>query len=166
MKQYPGFSLVELAIAMLLFLTVASLVLVHGSYMYRAVVKQEIEKMAIICRYLQHAAMMSNQPKILIFDRKRNIYTYDNYHEKLSSQVEFGVISGILGPPSNPIRQIQSPITFENERIIFHPDGIIQPGTVYLVSKDKRIMYALSSPVSQVSFMRIYRYDGRWQCLS
>lgn len=166
MKVYSGFSLVELTIVMTLFGIMVGIVLVHGTYMYRAVVKQEIEKLALICRYLQHAAMMSNMPKALLFDRKAGAYRYDGARECLPPSVEFGVLSGVKGPPSNPTRQIQSPITFENERIIFHPDGIIQPGTVYLISKDKQVMYALSSPVSQVSYMRIYRYDGSWQCLS
>lgn len=166
MKNSRGFSLIELAIVTALFTIVISLGLVHGSYMYRAIVKQEIEKLALICRYLQNAAMMSNTPRMLVFDIKKPGYTYEGGSELLPSSVEFGVLSGAKGPPSNPTRQIQSPITFENERIIFHPDGIIQPGTVYLVSKDKQVMYALSSPVSQVSYMRIYKYDGSWQCLS
>ena len=166
MKILGGFSLIELAIVMALIGIMASIVFVYGTYMYRAVAKQEIEKLAIICRYLQHAAMMSNIPRSLIFDPKTRSYSYDGTRECLPKSVEFGVLFGAKGPPSNPIRQIQSPITFENERIIFHPDGIIQPGTVYLISKDKQVMYALSSPVSQVSYMRIYRYDGSWKCLS
>ena len=166
MKAKKGFSLVELSIVVAMCAIMACIVLVHGTYMYRAVVKQEIEKLAIMCRYLQHAAMMSNSPKVLTFDRKAGAYWCDGAQERLPREVEFGVLSGAKGPPSSPTYQIQIPITFENERIIFHPDGIIQPGTVYLISKDKQIMYALSSPVSQYSFMRIYKYDGSWQCLS
>jgi hypothetical protein len=134
--------------------------------MYHLVAKQEIEKLAIICRYLQQAAMMSNAPKTLSFDIKKCCYSYGGTSEPLSNSVEFGTLAGAMGPPSNPTRQIQAPITFENERIVFYPDGIIQPGTVYLISKDKQVMYALSSPVSQFSYMRIYKYDGSWKCLS
>lgn len=166
MKRSGGFSLVELAVVITLFGVVVGLVMVQGTYMYHVIAKQEIEKLASTCRFLQHAAMMSGVEKILIFDRKAGMYSCDSCREKLPLSVEFGVLPGVKGPPSNPIRQIQSPITFEGERIIFHPDGIIQPGTVYLISKDKQIMYALSSPVSQVSYLRIYRYDVSWQCLS
>ena len=166
MKIGNGFSLIELAIVITLVGVMATIVLVHGTYMYRAVVRQEIEKLAITCRYLQHAAMMSNRHHVLVFDRKARSYSYQGGRECLPPSVEFGVFDGAKGPPSNPIRQIQAPISFENERIIFHPDGIIQPGTVYLISKDKQAMYALSSPVSQVSYMRIYKYDGSWKCLS
>lgn len=166
MKLYDGFSLIELAIVLALLGIMIKIVMVNGTYMHHLVAKQEIEKLSMICRYLQHAAMMSNVPKVLIFERAKRSYSYDGSRESLPISVEFGVLAGAKGPPSNPTRQIESPITFENERIIFHPDGIIQPGTVYLISKDKQVMYALSSPVSQVSYMRIYRYDGSWNCLS
>ena len=166
MSNHTGFSLIEVTVVIALFAFIMTIGFAHSKFMYYVVVKQEIQKLALICRSLQQAAMMSNVPKVLTFDLKRKSYLYDGASETLPMSVEFGILPGTMGPPSNPTRQIDSPITFEQEKIIFHPDGIIQPGTVYLISKDKQIMYALSSPVSQVSYMRIYKYDGAWQCLS
>jgi hypothetical protein len=166
MKIKDGFSLVELTVVILLCIIIMGLGASCGSFIYRGLVKQEAEKLALVCRYLQHAAMMSNETKTLIFDRKQHCYRYDSCSVKLSNQVEFGVLEGSKGPPSNPTRLIESPISFKNEKIIFYPDGIIQPGTVYLIGKNTQIMYALSCPISQVSYVRIYKYDGSWQCVS
>jgi hypothetical protein len=47
----------------------------------------------------------------------------------------------------------------------FYPTGIISSGTVYLVDKNKRYMYALSNAVSQFSYLRLYKYDGGWKLL-
>ena len=98
--------MVELTLVMTLFGIMVGIVLVHGTYMYRAVVKQEIEKLALICRYLQHAAMMSNMPKALIFDRKTRPIDTMGLVSVCRLSVEFGVLSGAKGPPSNPTRQI------------------------------------------------------------
>lgn len=166
MKVKSGFSLIELAIVILLCSVIMGLGISCGSFMYRGIVKQEAEALALVCRYLQYAAMMSNEPKILVFDPKKHCYSYDGCSVKLSNQVKFGVLEGVKGPPSNPVHIINAPVSFKDGKIIFYPDGIIQPGTVYLIGKNAQIMYALSCPVSQVSYVRIYKYDGSWQCVS
>lgn len=161
-----GFSLIELTVVLALLAFMLCIGSFYGSFMYRVIVRQEVEKLALICRYLQQSAMVGNLSRVLTFDVKKNGYMYDGCYEKLPNSVEFGTVPGVKGPPANPDHQIQSPITFKDERIVFHPDGIIQAGTVYLISKDRQIMYALSCPVSQVSYMRIYEYDGFWKCVS
>lgn len=166
MQVKNGFSLIELSIVILLCTIIMGLGLACGSFIYRALVRQEAEKLALVCRYLQHAAMMSNEPKMLMFDLKQHCYSYDGCSVRLSNQVKFGVLEGVKGPPSKPAHFIESPISFKDGRIIFYPDGIIQSGTVYLIGKNAQIMYALSCPISQVSYVRIYKYDGSWQCVS
>lgn len=166
MHSRVSFTLIELSVVVALVMIVATLVMVHGTYMHRVLVHAEIEKLALICRYLQNGAMTTNQEKTLKFDLKNRTYAYDSTKGKLSCNVEFGMIDGIKGPPSHPTETIQKPITFKNNTITFYPDGIIQAGTLYLISSDKQVMYALSNSVSQVSYMRIYKYDKRWHCLT
>ena len=64
------------------------------------------------------------------------------------------------------VSKIEKAITFPGYAIHFYPTGIISSGTVYLVDKKKKCMYALSNAVSQVSYLRLYRYDGRWKLIS
>ena len=166
MKDCSGFSLIELSIVIALCSIIMGLGMTYGTYMYRGLVQQEVEKLAVVCRYLQHAAMVSNERKILAFDLKKRCYTYDGSPVELPKQVDFGVVKGVKGPPATPSRPIEVPISFKDNNIIFSPDGIIQPGTVYLIGKNTRIMYALSCSVGQVSYLRVYTYDGSWQCVS
>lgn len=164
--KYEGFTLIEVAIVVALTMIIATMVMIHGTYINRALVYAEIQKIALICRYLQHSAITFNQEKTLFFDIKNNSYHYENTHEQLCRTVSFGTIEGAKGPPSYPDALIKKPITFGHNKITFYPDGIIQAGTVYLVSDDKHVMYALSNSVSQVSYLRIYKYDGAWHCLT
>ena len=166
MNTVKGFSLLECAIVVALLIIIAHIIVIHGTYLQRILVRQDVEKLMAVCRFLQQTAMVTNTTKELVFDQKNKSYTYNSTTEKLSKNTEFGILPGTLGPPSNPTHPITSPITFSNEKIIFYPDGIIQPGTVYLIRKDIQVMYALSCAVSQVSFLRIYHYDGKWHCIS
>lgn len=163
MSTKVGFTLVELSIVVALCMIVATLVMVHGSYMNRFLVHEEIEKLALVCRYLQNSALTTNQEKTLAFDPINKTYSYDGVVERIARAVKFGVIDGAQGPPSNPCHPITKPITFKNNTITFYGNGIIQSGTVYLVSNDKHVMYALSNSVSQISHLRIYKYDGTWR---
>jgi Tfp pilus assembly protein FimT len=166
MSNKFAYTLIELSVILVLIMIVATLVMTHGSYMHRILVHTEIEKLALVCRYVQNTALSTNTEKTIIFDLKNKSYSYDGCTEQLSLHVEFGTIEGAKGPPSNPKEQIRNAITFAHNKITFYPDGIIQSGTVYLVSSDRQIMYALSNPVSQTSYMRIYKYDGTWHCLT
>jgi len=83
----------------------------------------------------------------------------------LPAKVFFGFMPGAKGPPASANKLILKSITFTNNRIIFYPTGIISAGTVYLIDQAKQVMYALSNGVSQISFLRTYRYNGSWQPL-
>ena len=67
-------------------------------------------------------------------------------------------------PHHHPMRRSQE-ISFENNHIIFYADGTIQAGTVYLVDVNKKLLYALTSGVGHISFLRKYRYDGSWHVI-
>lgn len=123
-------------------------------------------KLDLVCRYLQLTALLGKNTKVLKFDIKAGTYSYDAITERLPDSVQFNFIDQAKGPPSKPTQPLESATTFKHNEIIFYPDGIISPGAVYLTSKDKQVMYALSSPVAAASSLRLYLYDGSWHCRS
>lgn len=160
-----GFSLLECGIVLALLVLVLTLHVVQIPFLNRYIVRSEIEKMYAVCKYLQQYAMINRQQQELIFDITKNEYYFHEKKERLPKQVVFGFLSGAKGPPSSALSSIVKPITFDHQRIIFYPDGIVQAGTVYLVDCDKQFMYALSNGVAQISYLRKYKYDGTWLLL-
>jgi type II secretory pathway pseudopilin PulG len=160
-----AFSLIELLIVLSLCMIIATLFSVNLSFFERLLVHVEADKLLVTCRRLQYQACATQQPQQIQFDVPHNRYTYETTTEHLNRSVSFGTLHEVKGPPSKPSSVITNPVTFVQNRIVFTPDGIIQPGSVYLISNDKQVMYALCSPVSKVSFLRLYRYDGSWHCL-
>jgi len=166
MYKKTGFTLIELGITLFLFVIVMTLTLANVSFLNKSIVSSEIDKLYSICRYLQRCAILSNQKQELIFDTKNGKYSFNNNVQELPMGVKFCVNPQVKGPPSKPKNPISSPITFKLSRIIFQPDGIIQPGTVYLTDVKERCIYALSSSVAHISYLRRYTYDGKWTALS
>lgn len=160
-----GFSLIELLIVIALLAIMVTVLIANISFIDRLMVKTEVEKLFLICRSLQQEAISCNEQRILSFDEAHQSYRYGNTVEKLNRSVNFGIIPTVKGPPASPTHVLTKAITFGGGKIIFSPDGIIQSGSVYLVSNDKQSLYALCSPVSQVSFLRMYCYDQSWHCL-
>lgn len=165
-EKKAGFSLIELMIVICIIGFLASLMIVNVSSFNSVIVRLELNKLYGTCLYLQKCAQATQKKQRLIFDIAHNSYFFKGHVEQLSSCVQFNVKDGAKGPPSHPVNAIDKAITFEHEQITFHPDGIIQSGTIYLTDKDNRSLYALSSGVSQVSFLRKYRYDNGWHLLS
>ena len=160
-----GFTLIELAIVLALFLLLTIFTQINFNFLDRMILHTEIEKLYSICRYLQQCALVNNKQQELVFSQDNKCYRHNNHDEKLSAKVSFGFIPGTKGPPASANKLIQKSITFANNRIIFYPTGIISAGTVYLTDQAKQIMYALSNGVSQISFLRTYRYNNSWQPL-
>lgn len=98
----------------------------------------------------------------MLLDETGNRYHCDGVWYNLPATIRFGFLPESKGPPSTPTRPIRSAITFPGKKVSCFPDGTIQAGTVYLVDDKKSSMYALTSGVSAVSFLRKYRYDGTW----
>lgn len=158
-----AYTLIELVIVICCFALIAGLGLSQLSFLDETAARMEIDKIASACRYMQQLAIASNEEKYLVFDQNNNQYFADGRCEKLSSRLCFGVLPGIKGPPGSASHTIQKIITFPKQRICFYPTGVISSGTVYLIDKKKQYQYALSNAVSQVSYLRVYRYDGTWK---
>ncbi len=165
MKNKHGFFLIEVMIVVCLFVLVATLGMMQLSFLDDTIAHAEIDKLAGACTYLQQKAIATNSDQSLVCNTQKNEYRGDNVCETLSSRISFGFLPNVLGSPGSPSRSIKKAITFPDSSIHFYPTGIISSGTVYLTDKNKKIMYALSNAVSQVSYLRLYRYDGRWKLL-
>ena len=170
-------------IVIALICVITTLAMINSSFVDRFTVRSEVEKFAGTCRYLQQLAMSTNTEQRLVFDVQHNSYSFSSDRnpsplassgqaqnventQKLSSRVQFGVGKrAVSGPPSAPTKPITQAITYTNNAILFYPDGIIQAGIVYFSDVASKFVYAVSTPVSQISFVRTYVYDGTWQPL-
>jgi len=158
----PGFSLIEMMIVIALLAIVITLVGVSTQFMHKIVARTEVELLHATCCNLQQRAIATRQEQTLHFDETNHSYRYNDHVHKLPPTVQFAVLPEAKGPPSEPINSLTSAITFANKTIVFNSDGIIQAGAVYVLDVPGSNLYALSSWVSPVSFLRKYRYDGKW----
>jgi Tfp pilus assembly protein FimT len=165
-NRADGFLLIEALIIIALITLTVTLGVSFGTSLHKTIVRSEVERLYAACMYLQRLAMLTNKRQLLTFDVNKNAYFYQGHEERLSSYVTFGILRDIKGPPSAPTTVINKPITFTNNQIIFTPNGILQSGTVYLTDISKQHQYALTAPISQISFLRKYRYDNKWNYFS
>lgn len=161
-----GFSLIELSIVIALLLILATLVGAHVSFLNRLVLRSELELLCNTCFYMQRRALMLNRQQTIYLYPEKNCYAIEGRTFTLPSHVVFGFLPGAKGPPSAPEHLIEQPITFKNNCITFYPDGTISAGALYLADSAKQWGYALSCPVSAVSYLRKYQYNGTWQHMS
>lgn len=160
-SQRYGFSLIEIMISISLIALILSFGLLSFRYLNKSLVRSDMEKLYSICTYLQQLAIVTNKKQMLTFDINQNCYHYQNHKERLNPYTIFGFVSkNIKGPPSRPTRTINTPISFICNKITFTPRGISQSGTIYMTDKNRRYQFALTTPVSQISFLRKYQYDN------
>jgi len=161
-----GFTLIELLVVLALCMLLATLGMMQLSFLDETITHAQVDKFAAVCSYLQQKAITSNNEQLLVCDEYKNEYRGDKVTETLSPRVCFGFLPNVLGSPGSPTHLIKKAITFPGSTIHFYPTGIISSGTVYLTDQHKKAMYALSNAVSQVSYLRLYRYDGKWKLLN
>jgi hypothetical protein len=135
---------------------------VHNAFLQRMIVRAELDHLYAVCSMLQRSAMMFHQSQTLSFDKEKHRYRYKQTEYCLPASVRFGTRAGVKGPPSAPDYVIINPITFKEDGITFTPDGIIQPGAVYLTDHAKQCTYALSCAIAHVSHLRKYQYTDTW----
>jgi len=160
-----GFSLIEFMVVICLITLLACLGGYQFSWFDSVMARTEVDKLYAFCRYVQQRAIATNKELVVSIDTKNNSYQCENLREVLPKQIVFGVMKNIKGPPSSPAYFIDNPVTFQHHEIRFYPTGIISSGTAYLVDRAQQYMYALSNAVSSVSYLRLYRYDGRWKII-
>lgn len=172
-----SFSLIEIMIGLSIVMIICAFLPVRFFDFERAMLFHELDMFFVTFSYLQQRAIACQSSQELIFDLKKNSYSYLQSTGKLfvrilPQTVSFGFFQGAHGPPSDPRFPIKTSLTFPmqqgNIQIVFFADGKITPGTVYLVDKQRKNMVALTVPVSQVSYVRKYDYhqkNNKWVCL-
>lgn len=165
MKSNTSFSLIELLVVLAAFSIVLFIGLPSFAFFERTILKQEVHKLFIAFSYLQQKALAANKKQTLSFDCVKQMYHYASLTGKtctcrLPNTIIFGFLSGAKGPPSSPTKIINKSITFASNHVTFYPNATISPGTIYLITKKRSVMMALTSPISQVSYIRMYRYES------
>ena len=162
MRNRAGFIMIEVMVGLALVLIMVGITSAHiNAYRYTCM-KQQVALFALNWHQLQQSAMARNAQQEMILDEAQHRYQLEGVWHDLPTTLRFGFLPESKGPPSNPTTPIRSAITFVQKKVICFPDGTIQAGTVYLIDDKKQSMYALTSGVSAVSFLRKYRYDGTW----
>jgi len=167
-----SFSLIEIFIVVSLILILATTTISRFSFFNNLVIKGEVDKLFNVFSFLQQKAISSNLEQDICFDLDENSYCYyfkdKIVAHKLSNLVKFGFLKGTFGPPSDPKKTINQPITFKKNKqnkyiASIFPDGRIDAGSIYIVDKDYKFMMALTNSVSQLSYMRKYKYfRSKW----
>jgi len=160
-----GFLLIELVV--ILALMSLSVILLQGAFSTPSAgyVRTSLDRLYATCLMAQKRAMMTGVPQKIILELNRGAYRYGAENIVLPKGVEFGFFSGVQGPPATPNKILTTACTFAQNTIICSPEGSLSSGTIYLVDSKKTVLYALSSGVGSVSFVRKYRYAKGWHYL-
>ncbi len=163
-KKSSGFSLIEFILVFALIALLAMFAIPSMSFLHRRMVKADAEQLLSTMLFMQREAMCSNSKKNLKFLASKNKYQYDGITISLSHGVLFGVVMGAKGPPSLHMKSPKAAITYQNQEILFWSDGKMSSGSVYLTNHSHDVMYAVTTAISHVSYIRMYTYyRGKWE---
>ena len=161
-----GYLLLETLVVIVLFALLSGTVVFNTTFFNRSLVRTQLQKIQMLCHYLQWRAISTGVPQEIIIDVVHNGYSHQDTHHPLPPHLVFGIIPHVKGPPAHPTHTIEHPVTFPHNRIVFNSTGIVSAGTVYIKHKDSPILYALTNAVSHVSLFRLYRYSNHeWTLL-
>ena len=141
------------------------------NYYRNQVLASEAKKLYMAIILLQNRAIGSlgdpqKKESKLSFNIASNSYVADNDDkiiETLDSNIKFGTLANVFGPPSDPKSPIKQACTFKSNVIKFGANGTICPGTIYMIDKKENNMYAVTVGVAKKSYVRIYKYaKPRW----
>ncbi|GMU19455.1 MAG: hypothetical protein AMXMBFR12_06470 [Candidatus Babeliales bacterium] len=161
-----GFTLIELMIAISLSLLLCGISFVSFRSWEKSLIVTEMHLFCAACNALQQQAIATNTIQELCIDVNRNGYSFNGHQHFLSSGIFFDVALNAHGPPSAPHSLLNKPITFKENKILFYPEGMMSAGMICFTNSGRSILYAISSAVAHVSFLRRYFYDGTWHALS
>lgn len=156
-----------MALTLCLVVILTTLTLTLTSHLNRFIVHAELEKLTILFLHAQQKAIMLNKDFTIACDIHSHCYTFESTCYTLCRGIQFGYLEGAMGPPSNPQKNITKPITYTNNTIVFFKDGTVSSGTLYIIDNHRQALYALTTQVGTLPFIRKYRYEKNcWILLS
>ncbi len=165
MRQKKAFTLVELLIVLALMLFVLMLSVGQLHFIKRGYARSELDGLYQACLYMQRHAMMTGKTCSVNLDVDQHRYTCNDQVHQLALHVKFGMQPGVKGPPSSPNKILTKVCTFKNNCISCSKDGVISAGTIYITNTQGSALYALTASVAPYSYLRKYRYAGKWQLI-
>ena len=166
-----SFSLIELLVVLSIFSIILVLFISKFSFLNKFLLKNEIEKLYSDFYFLQQKAISKNEKQELFLELNNNLYFYNVLDKKVirkfSNFIEFGFLKSVKGPPSCPRKYINKAVTFKKYdsfyKVEFFNNGIVSAGTIYLIDKNKKYMNALTVGVSNVFYIRKYKFvNSHW----
>ncbi|CAN5158560.1 hypothetical protein BH09DEP1_BH09DEP1_0130 [soil metagenome] len=162
----PGFSLIEMMVVVSLCILISCVSLVSMRSLEKSTVHAELNLLCAACNYLQQQAIATNTIQELSIDSARHSYTFNGHDHALAKGVYFDVALNAYGPPSAPFKLLEKPITFNEQKILFYPEGMMSAGMICFTNANRTVLYALSSAVAHVSFLRRYSYEKGWRLIA
>lgn len=136
-----------------------------GAHFFRlqsqSLLRFELEKLYSGVMYAQRKAIVTGQEQAVIIDIPNKSYYIDGGKHKLLAGIMYGSPQNAWGPPAHPVYQIDKSVTFKECTIICYPDGTLNAGTIYLKDVRSRYFVALTSGITPIVYLRMYRYDTK-----
>lgn len=161
-----GFTLIELMVTVSLCILLYGVSMVSVRLLEKTTMQMEMNHLCAACNHLQQQAIATNVIQELSIDVAHCSYAFNGNEHTLSRGVFFDVALNAYGPPSAPYHILEKPVTFKENKIFFYPEGMMSAGMICFTNSNRTMLYAISSAVAHVSFLRRYRYDGKWQAIS
>lgn len=165
-NNHDGFFLIHTLIALSIIIVSLTIISSYSTLWNQLHARAALETARTTLLYAQQHARTCNHEVVVEIDQKNRAFKSNTFIHTFPSNIIFGTLSGIKGPPSAPFKQINKPITFEQNHVIFYPDGTIQSGTLYLVDTTTQTQYALTIPIGHVRYIKLYQFTKQWVALS
>lgn len=156
-----GFLLFELAVVLAIIFLLAGFGFALSGVVRRMAVRADVFKIAAILRYEWIRACACQKQITVSIDLKKNCLRDEQHTYSLSSDVVFGVLASAHGPPSRPVHALTTPSSFPDNKIIFFPDGTVTAGALYIRDCSRSTLYAITIPLPNIFYVRVYAYHAR-----
>ncbi len=157
-----GFMLFELMLVVALVLICSTIGFMSYTRFKGTSIATDVSILNLLLRSAATRAVCLKKEQKIIIDQPGSALVYDGTRYALQDGYSFGVMPDTYGPPSAPQKIVTHAVTFVDKKISAYPDGTLQSGTLYITDGNRQ--YALTTPVSAFSYIRVYQYNSSiWQ---
>lgn len=164
-KNKSGFTLIELMVVICLCMLLCGVSLISFKSFQRSLIGAEMQLFCAACNSLQQQAIATHTIQELSIDTVTHTYSCNGHEHTLAKGVYFDVALNAYGPPSAPHKLLEKPVTFKENKIVFYPEGMMSAGMVCFTNSSHSVLYAISSAVAHVCYVRCYSYDKGWRLM-